>query len=260
MEIASRAAGEVVGLLKHGKAKLVHADAAAGAKSDGLGAALSSALAAIPIPGMGSEEKDTELEFMFNPTEYRISQSVNVNRTNSLYEAGGKVEYLGTGPLTLSMQLFFDDFASAKGDVTPKISKLLSWQMPKKDERKPPPLVKLQWGNKQLETFTGVITQVNCTYTVFRRDGTPLQAKVDVTIEGARELVPGKNPTSHAGDIRRVHTVVEGESLASIAHDELGRAAYWRAVAIVNGIDDPLRVQPGRALLIPSVADATRLA
>ena len=26
----------------------------------------------------------------------------------------------GSGPLTLTMQLFFDDFASAKGDVTPR--------------------------------------------------------------------------------------------------------------------------------------------
>jgi nucleoid-associated protein YgaU len=158
------------------------------------------------------------------------------------------------------MQLFFDDFASLEGDVTPKVTKLLEWQKPK-EIGSPPPLVKFEWANKkQLEHFTGVITQLNCTYTVFRKDGTPVQAKVDLTIEGADYLEMGKNPTSHAIDSRRVHTVVEGETLASVAYRELGRPAYWRAIAEMNDIDDPLRVPAGTALFIPSAADAAKRA
>jgi hypothetical protein len=259
MDLVASAAGAVAGMLLHGKAKLVRADAGGGGgdSGGGLGGALASAAAsALPIPGLGAEDKDTELTFMFNPTEYRISQSVNVHRTNQIDKPGGNLEYLGTGGMTVSMQLFFDDFASAKGDVTPKISKLLKWQLP--EDGKPPPLVKFQWGNKQLENFKGVITQLTINYTVFSKNGTPIQAKVDVTLEGTDELKPGTNPTSHAVDMRRVHTVVEGETIASVAYAELGRAAYWRAIAALNGIDDPLRVRPGQALLIPSAADAAR--
>jgi nucleoid-associated protein YgaU len=51
---------------------------------------------------------------------------------------------------------------------------------------------------------------------------------------------------------------VEGETLQSVAYAELGRPAYWRAIAQLNGIDDPLRVRAGTVLLIPSVADAAR--
>jgi hypothetical protein len=259
MDALSSAAGAVAGLLKPGKAKLVQAEGAGGGgDSDGFGALAGAALAALPIPGLGAEDKDTEITFMFNPTEYRITQSVSVKRENSTWKPGGTAQYLGTGPLTLSMQLFFDDFASARGDVTPKVMKLFKWQQPDTAKQKPPPLVKFEWGNKQLEQFTGVITQLNCTYTVFRKDGTPIQAKVDVTIEGTKELTPGKNPTSHAVAARRMHTVVEGETLASIAYAELGRPSYWRSIAMLNGIDDPLRVAPGRALFIPSTADAAR--
>jgi LysM repeat protein len=254
MDIAADIGGAVAGLLKHGKAKLVRADAP---PDSGGSSALSSALSALPIPGLGGEEKDTEVEFMFNPTEYKLSQSVKVSRTDNVWWPGGFPEYQGTGPLTLSMQAFFDDFGSLKGDVTPKITKLLEWQKPK-EFGAPPPLVKFAWGNKQLENFTGVITQLSITYTVFRKDGTPVQAKVDLTIEGADTLTPGTNPTSRAMDTRKVHTVVQGETLASVAHRELGRAGYWRAIASLNGIDDPLRVEPGRALLIPSAADAAR--
>jgi hypothetical protein len=256
MDLLAGAASSVAGMLLHGKAKLVRADKTGGGDSGGLmGAALN---AAASMVGLGASDDDKELTFMFNPTEYRISQSVSITRHDSVKSAGGTVEYLGTSAMTVSMQLFFDDFASAKGDVTPKISKLLKWQLPQDTNGTPPPLVKFQWGNKQLDKFQGVITQLNINYTVFAKDGTPLQAKVDLTLEGANELKPGTNPTSHAVDMRRIHTVIEGETIASVAFAELGEPGYWRAIADANGIDDPLRVRPGTALLIPSAADAAR--
>jgi nucleoid-associated protein YgaU len=257
VDLAASAAGAVAGFLKPGKAKLVRVDATSGPDAD-----IDAILAATaPYPAPVSKE-DTELTFMFNPTTYKLSQSVEISPKPDKWIAGGEIEYLHTGPLTLSMQLFFDDFASARGDVTPKISKLLEWQLPTSDKNgdKPPPLVKFVWGNKQLDTFTGVIKTVDCSYTVFRRDGTPLQAKVDLTIVGKRLLPPGANPTSHAVDMRRVHTVVQGETIHTVAYLELGQPAYWRAIAEANGIDDPLRVKPGQALLIPTAADAARRA
>jgi hypothetical protein len=255
MDLAAGAMGAVAGLLLHGKAKLVRADQ----KSDsGGGGLLSAVAAALPIPGLGAEDKEGELTFMFNPTEYRISQSVSIRRSESVFKPGGEIEYTGTSGMTVSMQLFFDDFASMKGDVTPKITKLLDWQKPNEKEKKGPPFVKFEWGNKQLQNFKGVITQLNISYTVFAKDGTPLQAKVDLTLDGNVEVAKGKNPTSHAVDMRRVHTVVEGETVASVAYAELGDPGYWRALATANNIDDPLRVRPGRALLIPSAADAAR--
>lgn len=261
MDLVGAAASAVAGALLHKKGKLVLAKAPPGGGGGGIGAALGaavSALSPLPIPGLGTEDKPHELTFMFNPTEYRLSQTVTINRERSVKNPGGTPEYTGTSPLSLSMQLFFDDFASAKGDVTPKINKLFSWQKPIAPDTAPP-LLKLDWGtNKALAGFEGVITTLNVSYTVFNMGGTPIQAKVDITLQGASSLKAGKNPTSHAKDLRRVHLVVEGETMASVAQAELGNPGYWRAIAEVNGIDDPLRVRPGRGLLIPSVADAAR--
>ena len=254
-------AAEAVAFLKPGKAKLVRADT----KPESGGSALGSALAAaLPIPGLAKDDPKGELTFMFNPTEYKIAQSSVVKTTDAKWPVGGMLEWTHTGPMTVSMQLFFDDFASARGDVTPKINKLLDWQRPTLDGSvlTPPPLVKFEWGkgNAQLQGFKGIITQINVTYTVFRKDGTPLQAKVDVTMLGTREVESKSNPTSHSTDMRRVRTVIEGETIASIAYAELGRPAYWRAIAEANGIDDPLRLKPGQQLFIPSAADAARKA
>jgi hypothetical protein len=269
MQLAVGAATGLVNALLHTKGTLVKIGMGGASGGGGmlgkLGAAAAS-MSPIPIPGLGAVDPPNEVSFMFNPTEYKLSRSVGMNNINAPGVVGGNPEFLGTGPLTLSMDLFFDDFASAKGDVTPKINKLFAWQIP--DASGSPPLVLLDWGaNAMLKGFKGVLKDVNASYTVYNKSGTPIQAKVSITLEEA-VITPvpkaqqdmGTNPTSHATDARRVHVVVEGDTLASIAHAEYGEPGYWRALAEVNGIDDPLRVRPGANLLIPSAADAARLA
>jgi nucleoid-associated protein YgaU len=235
---AASAVGEALGLLKPDKAKLV----------------------CVP-PNL--PPSPTEIECMFNPTEYRLTQTLNVTRNASAAKAGGTPQFSGTNAMTLTTQLFFDDFGSMKGDVTPKITTLLSWTHSTESSIAKglpcPPLVSFKWGgNKQLDKFSGYLKSVVVNYTIFSKSGTPLQAKVDITIEGQPETIGGQNPTSRSINSRRVHTMIEGDTLQSVAYGELGNPAYWRAIAELNGIDDPQRVQPGATLLIPSAADAAR--
>jgi nucleoid-associated protein YgaU len=242
MEAAGSAAGaigEALGLIKPDKAKLI-------------------------IVGANKPDSGpTEIVAMFNPTEYTLNQTVSVSRNTTPASPGGTPEFGGTSPMTLTMSLFFDDFASAKGDVTPKITTLLSWTKPTKKSRdagRPcAPLVAFKWGgNPQLDSFRGFLNKVNVTYTIFRKDGTPVQAKVDIGIEGEHEPSSGTNPTSHAANSRRTHIMIEGDTLQSVAYLELGKPVYWRAIAQLNRIDDPFRLAPGTVLLIPSLADAAR--
>jgi hypothetical protein len=236
---AASFAGDLLGFMKPTKAKLV-------CKDDNL------------------PDGYQPIEVMFNPTEYTLKQSVNVTRNESPAEPGGTPQFQGTSAMTLSMTLFLDDFASLEGDVTPKISTLLGWTHPTTasidaDPNKPlPPMVGFEWGNPQLEGFFGFLTEVGITYTVFRMDGTPVQAKVAITIVGQSEKMGPTNPSSHAINSKRVRTLTDGDTLQSIAFRELGRPAYWRAIAELNGIDDPQAVRAGMAVLIPAKADAAR--
>ena len=97
---AVSAVGQALGLVKNTKAKLA-------------------------CMGPNFPAGDHEIECMFNPTEYRLSQTLNVTHNRATAQVGGTPEFSGTNAMTLSTQLFFDDFASAKGDVTPKITTLL---------------------------------------------------------------------------------------------------------------------------------------
>ena len=266
MDLVAGVAGGLINALLHTKGKLIKIGmggaSGGGGMLDKLGAAAAS-MSPVPIPGLGAKDPPNEVSFMFNPTDYKVSRSVGLNNEQNTAWVGGIPEFLGTGPLTLTMDLLFDEFHSAKGDVTPKVDKLFAWQLP--DGSGSPPMVMLEWGtNPTLKGFKGVIKEVSASYTLFNKSGTPIQATVNVTIEETviqpKVKPAGTNPTSHALDARRIHVMVEGDSLASVANAEYGEPGYWRALAEVNGIDDPLRVRPGANLLIPSAADAARLA
>jgi nucleoid-associated protein YgaU len=209
------------------------------------------------------------IDCMFNPTEYSLSQTVSVKRAEAPSTPGGIAEYRGTNAMTFSAKLFFDAFSQYNGDVTPTIGRLLEWTQPIKDlvdENKAcPPLVGFEWGsNPQLKKFRGFLTKVNVTYQLFRHDGTPVRAEVDITIEGesvdfgppAPSEGTGQNPTSRAFGSSKVHRVVEGESIQTVAYKRLGKPSYWRAIAELNEIDDPFRLEPGTVLLIPTAAEA----
>ena len=168
--------------------------------------------------------------------------------------------------MTLATQLFFDDFARGHGDVTPRITPCSAGRSrprtPRQEAAGPcPPLVSFVWGgNKQLEDFSGYLKSVIVNYTVFRKDGTPVQAKVDVTIEGQPEQIGPPEPDlardqqpPRAHDDRGRHAPVH-------RLPELGKPGYWRAIAELNGIDDPLRLSAGTALLFPTLADAAKSA
>lgn len=204
-----------------------------------------------------------EIVCMFNPTEYSLTQTAKVTFTNAPNKPGPTAEYGGANALKLGVTLFFDEYELANGDITPKITRLLSWTLPMEATRKPKqsptsPLVAFIWGNSQIEHFCGYLTSVDVKYKLFSRSGKPLRADVTIALEGANPDYELTNPTSHATDTTQTATVIEGQTLQTVAYIELGKPAYWRAIADLNGIDDPLRVAPGSVLLIPSVADAVR--
>jgi hypothetical protein len=234
---------DVIGLVKLEKAKLV-------------------------VPEDISVEGPRELKFKFNPKDYTIARSVTVEHPNT--PTGGATthhaEYRSTGAATLNTVFFFDAFEELAGDVSEDVNTILSWTQPTessiRDERPSPPEVKFEWGaNPFLRTFRGFLTSVSAQYTMFRKNGTPIQARVTVTITDVWNwAIPGQNPTSRSLNARKTYRLVDGDTLASVAFREWGRATWWRALATFNDIDDPLRVAAGTILLIPSAAEAQGLA
>ena len=216
-----------------------------------------------PKPGGGSGKEALgapreAIGFQFNPKELSLTKSAKWERKPARgASTAGPPEFAGADPSKLSLEMFFDEAETRDGSVVGNVERLLGCCVPTEESRGRkkacPPLVVFHWG--QIVGFPAFVTQVSAKYTLFASDGTPLRATCSVSLEELAGDLSGQNPTSGALAARRHHTVVDGDSLASVAYREYGDPTMWRALAAYNGIDDPMRLRAGTELLVPAPED-----
>lgn len=192
---------------------------------------------------------------MFNPFEYTVTKSNQYEEKSRNNSNVPQVEFKKSGPQVLKLSLVFDTYEKGE-DVsltTNKLWKLMessTRQEGSRDVKVPPPEVAFEWG---VFRFVAVMTEMAQKFTLFKLDGTPVRAKVDVTFTQHKDVndYPNQNPTSGGGPIQRVRQVVAGDRLDTIAYEVYGDAARWRRIAEQNHICNPLALRPGQLLSIP---------
>ena len=90
-------------------------------------------------------------------------------------------------------------------------------------------------------------------FVMFRPNGEPSRALVDLELTQSEQAQPGQNPTTRAIAGLKVHTVRDGDSLQSVAYQNYGDATRWRTIAEANGIDNPMALRRGTQLSIPTL-------
>jgi len=117
------------------------------------------------------------------------------------------------------------------------------------------PQLTFMWG-PPAEAFMYDCTLKSCNieYKRFDATGKPLRADVSIQLQEEPSLLSSipTNPTSGGLPGRHIHVVSDGENLQMISTAAYGAPRYWRAIADVNGIDDPMRVRAGRELYLPN--------
>lgn len=201
------------------------------------------------------------LEFDFNPKEYSTALQAGWN-FKPQKKPGEHPEYTGSQLRTLDVEMFLDATGEDNGDVSPTVDALFSTVRPTtkstNDNTPYPPIVVFSWGSTK--PFVGVVKSVSASLTLFRASGEPVRSTCKVSMQEYTTIAGKQNPTSGALHASRAHRVILGDTLASIANAEYGSPALWRAIAVVNGLEDPFRLRLGRELLLPPVAEASALA
>lgn len=144
----------------------------------------------IEKPGSGKDDTATYdpdptgvFPVQFNPTSLKLSRTNNIDKGGSTTNTQNR-QVPSVQPATLSFDLEFDT-AEGDDDGAPKDVRELTrivrqFTEPTKDlEGKPPPAVRFQWGKL---IFDGIVTQLTEDLDYFSADGTPLRAKLSVTI------------------------------------------------------------------------------
>ncbi|MBZ2197048.1 CIS tube protein [Occultella gossypii] len=241
---------------------------AAGAGGAGSPARLEHAYLQLHEPSMdGSLSKPgpklDRIDFQFNPKELSLSKRAVWKESPATgNKKAGPPQYTGPQPTSLTLEMFFDASDTLDSSVVKKVERLFSCCVPTSasfgQKKASPPWVLFRWG--ALTGFLAYIESVTATYTLFTSAGLPVRATCTVTLNEIAGEQPGQNPTSGGLVPRREHVLRAGDTLAGIAYAEYGDPSLWRAVAELNGVDDPVRLRPGRRLLLPAVDELPRVA
>lgn len=195
---------------------------------------------------------------MFNPHEYTLSKQNQWARGVTKGKNIPRLMFTQGGAQTLKLQLFFDTYAKGS-DVREHTDPLWRMMMVDSDKinfrtnKSEPPAVAFQWGGL---VFIAVITSMTQKFTLFLKDGTPVRATADVTLEQLVDVedFARQNPTSGGGEAHKTHIIRAGERLDLIAFEEYGDATQWRLIAAANGLTNPLQLRPGQRLSIPPLS------
>lgn len=200
------------------------------------------------------EGQEKPIPVLFNPKEYSLSTGIQSAEKKAPGKKHPVNQYISGNSKSLNVALFFDTYIPPSLDnpeeggmdvtiYTSKIVKLAEVD----DTLKKVPTVTFAWGNM---SFTGVIQNVKENYTMFLADGKPVRAKLDLSF---KSVAVERNDASmdEKKDEAKTLTVAEGDTLCSIAKKEYGDAGYWRIIALVNGILNPLEIEKGMVLTLP---------
>jgi nucleoid-associated protein YgaU len=197
-------------------------------------------------------EKDNDasrVTFSLNPEQIHLDHHAKVTQASGPLRKGTKRITIpkDSGKTTFSIYKLQVEGA----DVTAQCLKLMSWTDQLAKPGKDPELPKLvfSWG---LFKANVELTSLSIVFDRFTYKGVPISAALSITCTTYDDPPVRTNPSSGGIAGRRSHVLVAGENLQHVATAQYGRATAWRALAAVNGIEDPLAVRPGTVIYLPS--------
>ena len=222
-----------------------------------VGAKLEKAYLQLLRPGGGAGKALNRVTFQFNPKEYSVQKSASwESKPAKGAKKAATPEYKGAEPRSMTVEVFLDATGSTDapaGGLSKDIETLFDCCTPLPEtlakDKPSPPWVLFGWGDTV--SFEAFVKSVSVKYTLFKPDGTPIRATASLTLQEIPRESGRQNPTSGGVGAHATHTVVAGDTLASIAYTEYGDARLWRALADANGVDDPARLRTGTSLLVP---------
>ncbi len=224
-------------------------------------------------------------QVQFNPKEFKLDETAAWKDSDEFQQEKPLLTFDRGKPSVVTMELIFD--TTDTGECVElmfvrEVRSLLSVTVEEtKDGKtiKRPPHVKFEWKDF---TFDCIVEKVSVTYLMFKADGTPLRAKVNVTLKQRKletiqtlwtnvdplsameSMLEGSGTAKGNGDDEQDGTelsakqgeVGEGETANQIAH-KYGQED-WRPIAAANNWNNPMEPPPGPAV-IPSDAVAASI-
>jgi hypothetical protein len=211
-----------------------------------------------------------EIHLQFNPASLKLELASKVEGGDTY--AKQNRQYIGTASTTLSFDLHFDTADQGTADAPVSVRTLTAaverFVLPKGDgnKKQKPPKARFHWDELIID---GIIESVSIDFDLFAANGTPLRAKLGVSIKEQNakyQLLksgPGANQPGNAlaqGDLgtgpgssgrrptNRSATALAGESAADFATRMGLDPAAWRGIGGQIGAGSSLSLQAGASI------------
>lgn len=207
----------------------------------------------------GTVEVNTrnQTEVQFNPASLRVTFSNQVQTDDQ--STGSAMQYVGKGSSGLAVDLIFDvsgPDATDNQDVRKMTEKIAGFMKTTKEGEGEETRYKVMglrflWGTFR---FDGILESMNETLELWSEDGRPLRAAVSISlkqpgIQFAFEDNPSATPPPAGGNGAPAGTTPQtpapqGANLQGMVA-QAGLKADWKAVAALNGIENPRHLPTG---------------
>ncbi len=220
--------------------------------------ALVSALVEILDPGAVDPGRGLGrfIPVQFNPTEYTLTKGAQIAEIAIPGLDAPILQFVRGQSRTLKMDLFFDTTETGMDDtgvdvrtLTNGFAELVRIQ-PKTHA---PPRIRVTWGAGL--SFKAIVESVDQKFTLFTPGGVPLRATLTMAMREYRTLEEQLAELNlQSADHTRTRVTAQGDTLASIAHEEYGDPRDWRRIAEANpAVDDPAAPPVGTRIVLPAV-------
>lgn len=224
---------------------------------------LSSVMNLVPLPGKMTIIPLTDTDpiplpaglpyvVMFNPESLTEGSNPVFNDEQAPGTEGAQQRYNRTPAGHFSFD-FLVDGTGASGDKREVAAEILLFKETVKldgDQHRPNFLL-IVFG-----TFikTAVMTSMSVQYTMFRKNGTPLRAKISVSFkEHTPEVLKFLKTDFMSPDLTRRQKIIEGDTLPLLCHSIYDSPRFYLEVARANGLTSFRRLVPGKELIFPPI-------
>jgi LysM repeat protein len=194
-------------------------------------------------------------QVMINPDTIKLNRSIKYNTEQVPDSSEPSIKYQMTPASTLSFDLTLDctGVVDAKRfDLPQEIKQLLDVVYDYHGDIHRPNFVQISWGVS--ETFQGVLSSFDTSYTLFKPDGTPLRAKISLSFTSYLDPTTlAKKENTSSPDLTHLVDVVLGDSLPGLSKKIYNTPDYYVQLAQFNGLDKFRQLQPGTRLIFPPV-------
>jgi len=196
----------------------------------------------------------------FNPAEYTLTKGAQIAEITIPGLDSPVLQFIRGQTQTLKLELFFDTTTAGMGDGAVDVRTLTNsfYQLVKiQPKAHAPPRIRITWGEGL--SLKAIVESVDQKFTLFTPGGVPLRATLSLSMREYKTLEEQLAELNlQSSDHTRTHTVVEGDTFASIAREVYGDPRAWRRIADANKeIDDPTAPPAGWQLVVPSIEDGT---